>query len=593
MANNVRSYSLGTYDEATRSIPVVASSRNPVKGWEPAKKADELATPRLEALESWELRRFIKNPVVLWQHDGGCSAIGLASEVQETELGLEMRINFAAANAKPKVEECISEMRAGLVRGVSVGFDFGSRTDEVRDGRQIAVFRKNLLTEVSLVTLPADEDALAGDNPDDVLAEDEERRARASNAGRELVKHRQTRTDGGDEVDRFDVGRLEKFERTQVGGLRIPARIARTGILVYRNADGTERRELRLAEECFKADSLASLKHAPVTDLEHHRGLISTHNWKDAALGHVDDARADGDYISGDLLLNDARAIEDVESGKLSECSAGYRCRLEWKSGTWKGERYDAIQRDIKYNHVAVLPPGRGRAGADVGLRLDSTDGGNANDEATTMEATKVIIKLDGKDVEYGSKEHLGHVENAHLADIAKFDAKQKTLVAERDSLQARCDAAEKGKKKAEDDAKAGAEAEKGKARAWYRKMRKAALRFLAEEDQDDEEKMDAKIDELAPLAERDMNLKVIRADADYKDFDDKGRSDEYVAAIFDVVTEKKVERKDSVDNVVKTLHELRRQAGDPVESGEAKARADMETRANDAWKKPVGQRAG
>lgn len=35
--------------------------------------------------------------------------------------------------------------------------------------------------------------------------------------------------------------------------------VGRTGILVYQNVDGTERREYRPPEEAFRADSLASL----------------------------------------------------------------------------------------------------------------------------------------------------------------------------------------------------------------------------------------------------------------------------------------------------------------------------------------------
>ena len=46
-------------------------------------------------------------------------------------------------------------------------------------------------------------------------------------------------------------------KRTAEGFIRDTPIVGRTGILLYRNADGTERREYRPPEEAFKADSLA------------------------------------------------------------------------------------------------------------------------------------------------------------------------------------------------------------------------------------------------------------------------------------------------------------------------------------------------
>lgn len=604
MANPVRSYRLGTYDEATRSVPVIASTRNPVKGWEPPKDQDSQATPRLESLDSWDLRRFEKNPVILWQHSSGCSAIGLASEVRETERGLEMRINFAAAKDEPMAEEAIKRVRAGLVRGVSVGFEYGTRSDEVRDGRQIVVFRKNILSEASLVTIPADEDALAGDGPDDVLSEEDERRARATNAGRELAKHRHTRTDGEDLVDRFDSSPLGKFQRTQVGGLRIPARIARTGILVYRNPDGSVRsRELRLAEEVFRQDSLDTLAHAPVTR-GHRYGMIDPHNWKAASLGHVDAIREDGKFVGADLLLNDADAIAAVERRELSECSAGYRCRLERTSGEWNGERYDAIQRDITYNHVAVLPPGGGRAGADVGLRFDSNDDAGNGDEEPMSE--KIIIKMDGKDLEYGSKAHIEHLESRFDAAETAHKATVATLTSEKDALQGRLDASESAAKKAKVDAEALAEKEKkeqeekSKRKRKLRRAARNALRALEDiEDDEDEDKMDALEDELDALSDRDVMIRVLRADS--KDLDLTGKSDDYIQARFDAAIEKadektaasKQERQDGIDSVARAAEAAKRELGKGGVDAVNAAREANEKEAREAHKRPLTMTKG
>ena len=49
-------------------------------------------------------------------------------------------------------------------------------------------------------------------------------------------------------------------QKTDEGFIRDKPVIGRTGVLVYRNADGSERREYRPPEEAFDKDSLASLK---------------------------------------------------------------------------------------------------------------------------------------------------------------------------------------------------------------------------------------------------------------------------------------------------------------------------------------------
>src|SRR5678816_1356476 len=67
---------------------------------------------------------------------------------------------------------------------------------------------------------------------------------------------------------RFDVGVIGKLEKTPTGGVRVPARVTRTGVFPYMRADGSIQREYRPASEVFKADSLASLADAAVT-VEH------------------------------------------------------------------------------------------------------------------------------------------------------------------------------------------------------------------------------------------------------------------------------------------------------------------------------------
>lgn len=640
MAETKRSYRIGDFDSATRSFRVIASTRRPVKAFEMGE--DGQPRERLESLESWDLRRFRANPVVLWAHNANDLPIGKASEFEETDEGLEMRVTLAPLSANARTAEIEAALKEGLIRGVSVGFSYGARADEDRDGQRVAIFTRNELHEVSLVPVPADADALIdteetraaksegeqaidasrpfagygdfaacvldqegkGNSNDEArricgkLQSDEEaRRKRLSAAGKELAAGRKRRDAADDEVQRFDVvGRIGKFERTQVGGLRVPARLTRTGILKYTLPDGTVRNELRTAEEVFSADSLETLREAPVTDLAHHRALIDTSNWKEASLGVTTNVRRDADrYIAAELVINDARTVVDVENKRLHDISCGYTCKLDFTPGTHAGEKYDAIQRHIRYNHVAVLPKGVGRAGTDVALRLDAKDAvcveafdHNQEDIIMSEPQPKRVIRIDGKDLEYGSEAHVAHIEAAHLADIQKYDGEiaalktanenaAKELQSKLDETTAKLDAKTKEAEKTEEEL-AAEKGEKAKARMRSKlRLLKRAFDLLEE---DDEEKMDAMLE----MSDRDIMVAVIKADANWSDFDGKDKSDDYVAAMFDTVS-KKFTRADGVDAVVRTAERARR--SDAKEPGD-EAREAMIKRNREAYLKPL-----
>jgi hypothetical protein len=169
-------------------------------------------------------------------------------------------------------------------------------------------------------------------------------------------------------VQRFD---LSTRKRTQQGGLAVHANLTRTGVLLYRTATGGIRRELRHPDEVFDKDSLESLNHATVTI--DHPDEVNPDNWKHVAVGHVAGApKRDGKFVAGEIHLQDRGAIDKADAGKLVELSCGYQCQLDPTPGEYNGEAYDAIQRCIRYNHVALGPQGWGRAGPDVRLHMDS-----------------------------------------------------------------------------------------------------------------------------------------------------------------------------------------------------------------------------
>jgi hypothetical protein len=220
------------------------------------------------------------------------------------------------------------------------------------------------------------------------------------------------------EVLRFDFnGSSGEFKRTRQGFLRVKARLTKSGIFDY-----DDRREYRSEEEVFRTDSLESLKGAPVTDLHPaERGtdsFITPVNVKDHIVGITESVERDGPYLKGCLIIFHEDTIKAIESGERKEISLGYKCQLDPTPGTWNGESYDAVQRNIVVNHVALGPKGWGRAGADCSIRTDST--------LTKGHNVTETIHLDGIDIPL-SKESISNLLTEKKRELdemkGRFDA--------------------------------------------------------------------------------------------------------------------------------------------------------------------------
>lgn len=219
-------------------------------------------------------------------------------------------------------------------------------------------------------------------------------------------------------MQRYDNYAIQAI-KTDEGFVRDAPIIGRTGILEYRNVDGSIRREYRPPQEAFNVDSLASIRGKPIT-LGHH-GLVSSANYRETKpVGTViSDGRQDGNNIRADVVIYSL----DTDDRELS---CGYQTELDETPGvTEDGEHYDAIQRNIRYNHLAIVP--RGRAG---NARLNM-DGNQSIEEVETM-STK--IKMDNG-IEY---EVPAEVKVAYDAMVEKADATKKDL----DAMTAKFDSA-------------------------------------------------------------------------------------------------------------------------------------------------------
>lgn len=248
------------------------------------------------------------------------------------------------------------------------------------------------------------------------------------------------------------------------GFLRDSPIVARTGIYIYQQPDGTIIREYRPPEEVFDTDSEASFVGKPIVVGHPASGIVNSDTVQGLAIGTILSSgyQKDETNIACDIVINNPSAI-----GEKRGLSLGYRVDIEEAPGiTPDGQQYDVIQRNIRINHLAVVD--RGRAGAKARLNLDG-------DEIIEGVETKMKIKIDSVDFEVDEKiaNYVNSLQNkeenarvkldtantelksvkeqntALKADADDKKAKLDAMTAERDGLKAKVDAADAEKEKA------------------------------------------------------------------------------------------------------------------------------------------------
>lgn len=221
---------------------------------------------------------------------------------------------------------------------------------------------------------------------------------------------------------RYDMIEL-KAQVSPEGWIRDKPVITRSGILVYKTADGKTQREYRPDSEVFSESSLNSAFGIPITDS--HSGLVTSKN-VNGIVGTVTSAGAqEGQDVLADIIIHNPTRL-----GNKRELSLGYECEIEHTPGAHNGERYDCIQRNIRYNHLAVVK--KGRVG-NAKIRLDSTDAISFDVEGDSPMDKLVTVRLDSIDYQ-AAPEVLNALTKANT-ELVKIQKRYDELEAERDTL--------------------------------------------------------------------------------------------------------------------------------------------------------------
>jgi hypothetical protein len=356
--------------------------------------------------------------------------------------------------------------------------------------------------------------------------------------------------------------------------VRVDAIVAKPGVYTY-HQNGRAIREYLPPEEVNRADSLASVADAPVT-VRHPRDMVNPATWGSVSIGHASGpAKATPEGALATLVI--ARSDAQDQIGRdLVEVSRGVQVRIDETPGvTPQGERYDRVQRDIVYNHVALGPAGWGRQGAGVSLRLDSQDNeiqdfdmirikdktGAVHEFKTDAEAQAYFDRVDAAPPFPPKKktEPDGDEED----DSKKKDSKYLAEKARADAAQARLDAIE---------------AERAQAA-------RVALEASAKKILGSEVKFDgADSKPLTDRAVRELVIKRLDSKADLT-----GKSDEYVSAYYDVAIKGAPASRNDGFSALSALKGVKIDGTRTDEKEAVRPDIKMRQDAQDAWKKNNG----
>lgn len=126
----------------------------------------------------------------------------------------------------------------------------------------------------------------------------------------------------------------------------------------------------RPEEELMNPETIDSFKLVPWTDEHTMLGGDGDPNVTPAEKKGIhgvigEDVYYDAPYLKANLKVFSNKLANLIDEGK-KELSIGYRCLYDIVSGVWKGQKYDAIQRQIRGNHIASVQ--EGRSGHDVAV---------------------------------------------------------------------------------------------------------------------------------------------------------------------------------------------------------------------------------
>lgn len=228
---------------------------------------------------------------------------------------------------------------------------------------------------------------------------------------------------------RYDKGIVQnETELTEEGFIKGRAIVTKCGVFLYKNADGTVRKELRHPDEVMVPESLESMKMIPIVDGHPPERLVTAENAKRLGIGYTGETVEDEmPFIIANMVITDKAMVEKIKSKKKNELSLGYTVDLIPMAGVYNGEPYDYKQTNIRYNHLALVD--EARAGPEARITLDGDDAILMNEQELKMAKNQRKVKID-------EEEYL--VEGNVAESVDKMISEKNALLKQKDDLEAK-----------------------------------------------------------------------------------------------------------------------------------------------------------
>ena len=159
---------------------------------------------------------------------------------------------------------------------------------------------------------------------------------------------------------------MNKLEKDYNGYVFVNKRpISKVGVFEYLGssigAEDPDRiyKVYRPADELSNKETLDSFKLVPLIDDHEMLGTDAT----PAENKGVQGTTGEDIYFENDTLYGNLKVYSDVlnnliENGK-KDLSLGYKCKYKFETGSFDGQVYDAIQTELRGNHIALVENGR------------------------------------------------------------------------------------------------------------------------------------------------------------------------------------------------------------------------------------------
>ncbi|MGE7112726.1 DUF2213 domain-containing protein [Lysinibacillus sp. NPDC047702] len=329
-------------------------------------------------------------------------------------------------------------------------------------------------------------------------------------------------------LQRYDRSLINDYAETPEGYLTVRVPITRPGVFPYARHDGTVRMEAKLPDEIFSDRTMYSARSKPITD-EHPNVPVTLDNYQTYSKGmshtdaHVEDLKL---YVS--MTITDKDLIQKVYDGKR-DISIGFMSDVVAEAGTYNGQAYEYVQRNIEINHIAIVD--QGRAGPEVAIRSDSDAWQIDADEKGGTTLAKYKINGVEYDIDPKVKAHIESLEASTSKDEddeeeetepGKKEEPKKKKTDFLDVLQGRVDALEQ--ELANEKAKQASADELDKKVAERVQLIETTKPFLGDSF------------DFTGKTEREIKEAVIATTN--KDFKGDGKSDDYINARFDTTIE-------------------------------------------------------